>query len=244
MLKFNLFFLAGLTVIALSSCVPVLSYSTDSYVGSLDQCLNIEGTYERENYYRNYRDGYVDLDFYFGPGNSYIKERKGYIKNLLWERSPDGKKDILRKAWVSFRVLDNRHLEITYFNELGQSDAKIVDMDGKQKVLPRPVQSEEFVCNQTSWQRAYSQAQHGESSNKSRLYSKTTKLPDGTLRMEAKYDAWGGALGLYTRKGVGVDRIGYFRKVDLTVDDIRAMNDKARRAIAQYDQLATSPPPQ
>ncbi len=93
----------------------------------------------------------------------------------------------------------------------------------------------------------------GESKQKRLI--KLTRLADGTLKKESEWELWRGRLGLYTRdksfiaggkkvpypEGKGFT---YHRKVDLTVDDIRAMNDKAKRAIAQYDQLATSPPPQ
>jgi hypothetical protein len=233
----------GIAVVLLSSCVPVPSYSVDSYIGSLDRCLNIEGTYEIESYYRNYLEGFVDLNVYFGPGPSYIKEKKVDVNFTLIEKREE-KRVIFKKAWRSFRILDSRYLETILFNIDGQSSVTIIDMNEKQKVPSRPVQHEEFTCNQSSWQRAYSSVSYRESgSDKTRRYSKTTKLPNGTLRIEAKYDEFSGAFGLY-RSYKNVDRVGYFRKVDLTVEDIRAMNDKAKRAIEQYDQVATTPPPQ
>ncbi|MDR2710514.1 MAG: hypothetical protein LBB65_04135 [Burkholderiales bacterium] len=250
MMKAKTIIFSGMAVLFLGGCVPgillpVPSYSVDSYIGSLDKCLNIEGTYEARSYYRNYSGEDPQISGTFGPGLSYVTERKSDQKMSTWE-SKNGK-IVYKKTWVTFQTIDNQRLEKTLFNEEGQARIDTIDM---RKGPPPPrvgsgYADEEFVCDQTSWQWVYNDVSYGETSSKWRKYSKTTKLPDGTLRTEIKSDWWTASLaGLSTRKASSEEGVGYFRKVDLTVDDIRAMNDKAKRAIEQYDQIATSPPPE
>ncbi len=243
-MKLKNFILSGVAIVSFGSCAPVPSYSVDSYIGSLNQCLNIEGTYENENYYRNYPNSFATMYIYFLP--RLFIEREGDRVISSGEKIELGKKVFSKKAWFTFRILDSQRLEATFFNVEGEHLITVINMQ-KKKISPSwPAQSEEFTCNQVSWQRAYSEVFYGEASRKRREYSKTTKLADGMLKIEVKNDGWQGGYfpGLYMPDKGNVNRVGYFRKVDLTVDDIRAMNDKARRAIAQYDQLATSPPPQ
>jgi hypothetical protein len=245
-MKLKRLILPSVVAILFSSCgLPAPSYSVDSYAGSLDRCLDIEGAYENQNYYRDFPGGHMRIDSYLLPIQKFdraLSKARTEKKIILWEVIKEEKKTVFKKAWITFRVINAQQLEITIFNIEGQSFTKIINMQEKVEVPSWLNENEEFTCNQTSWQRTYSSVSYRESgSDKIRIYSKATKLPNGTLRIEGKYDDLMGSLGLYRPSG-GVDRVGYFRKVDLTVDDIRAMNDKAKRAIEQYDQVATTPP--
>lgn len=231
--------LSATTAVLLSSCVPMPSYSVDPYTGSLEQCLDIQGTYENENYYRNYTNVRVGLAGVFPLAFSRdLQKEKG--NDLYSTRSSEGQR-ITKKSWVHFHFVDSQHLEITVFNTEGLSFKGAVDMNVKGNF--EWYVKDEFSCNKTSWQHAYSISRSSDGhSTKERRFNRVSRLPNGMLRMEALFDAGGGTLGLYS-----IDKatnFGYFRKVDLTVDDILAMNDKAKKAIEQYDQVATTPPPQ
>jgi|GEM_PF-2515058 len=235
--------LLGVVAIFLGGCFPFPSYTVDSYVGSLDRCLNIEGTYEPQSYYRNYPGGDSVLLGYFMSGQRYVVETRRKIDYSRKTTKEDKTGD--KKSWYTFRFIDNQRMEITVFSEDGQAYIRVVDM--QRDVESRWNEDEEFTCNQNSWQWTYSSVSYGGAGSKWRRYAKTTKLQDGALRVETKTDMHAGIYGGYRNQmsdGSIVGGVGYFRKVDLTLDDIRAMNDKAKRAIEQYDQLATSPPPE
>jgi len=142
-----------------------------------------------------------------------------------------------KKMWAAFQFIDNQHLEITLFNEDGQVSTSITDMQKGDN--PQSNESEKFVCNQTSWQWAAVRDSSYSKVRRSYKYAKTTKLPDGTLKIESKFYEWN---FIFNFSSFEHTSIGYFRKADLTVDDIRAMNDKAKRAIEQYDYRTASRP--
>ncbi len=232
-MKLKRLIISGIVLVSFEGCAPVPSYSVDSYVGSLDQCLDIEGTYEKGLSLSSF------LPSKFGSAIGYAERNKFFSYR---EQSDKGDSYTLKKTWLTISSLDKQHLKAILFNIEGQTVEVVIGMYEKRD-LPRGGE-EDFSCDKTSWQKSYAQTSHGEGgSRKWRTYSKVEKLSDKALKKETKNNSWGGFFGLYHPGKIDIDNASHHRKVDLTVDDIRAMNDKAKRAIAQYDQLATSPPP-
>ncbi len=156
----------------LSSCVPVPSYSTDSYVGSLKQCLDIQGTYESTNSYAS-PDNQLRLNM------SLVDEA---LPRGLWEKmrgssfkagEPAKDKYIYVRSWITFRFLDDQRTAIGIFNELGQEASIVYDMKESNRTGVFDSENEVLICNALSWQRSYTRVMGGgggggrESQNKS-----------------------------------------------------------------------------
>lgn len=217
------------TPLLFGSCV-VPSYPVESYAGSLDKCLDIQGTYQNLYYRQPYRLGVLTwalLPKQFGKK----AQENGFKYNIILE----GKNIKPLKTWVTFRFLDNQNLEATVFNTDGQSFAMVFNMQKKEDELEW-YEREGFVCNKHMWQRSYSTTSSAEGTRrKRRLFTEITKQDSDALKSVGKGDSWSGALGLYLPDNEGGGNAYYYRRVNLTVDDIRANNEKAQQAIKQYE---------
>ncbi|MDR0247765.1 MAG: hypothetical protein LBI16_05170 [Burkholderiales bacterium] len=229
----------------LGSCFPVPSYSVDPYAGSLKQCLDIQGTYESTSFY-NPEGKYSRNSALTGgaqPVSLWRKTQKGGFKQLDFAYSKT--RPPYFKIWMRFKFLDDQRVEIGVFNELGQEVSVIYNMKAPDRGALTKSEDEEFTCNASSWQKSYTMTSGGEGGmQKETSFDKLTKLTGGMLKKESKTNFWRGQLGLY-----GPDKnfpsgggVTYHRKVDLTVEDIRENNDKAKKAIAQYDEFVARPP--
>jgi hypothetical protein len=233
----------------LSGCAPVPSYSVDPYIGSLKQCLDIQGTYESSNFYTppppeaqpRFNVFLIDETLPKVLGNVFwgkVRNKEFRLRDV-----PDGKKAVYFRVWMTYHFLDDQRLAIYIFNEFGQEEKFVFNMKGaSQKDLPW-WEEEELTCNASSWQKSYTKTTGGGEGGgaKERRFVKITKTANGALKKESEWEFWRGRLGLYaldTRS----PSTSYHRKVDLTVEDIRANNEKAKKAIAQYDEFVTSPP--
>jgi hypothetical protein len=177
------------------------------------------------------------------------KDRKGEFKYF----DTDKDRTFTRmRTWVVFKFLDDQRLAIDIFNELGQEVRFIHNMKEPVRDGLLKMEWEELTCNASSWQKSHSRATASDGQSfKERRFVKITKTANGSLIREGERDFWSGRLGLYTLRSdlpnVRYDlpsgkSLTYHRKVDLTVEDIRANNEKTKKAIAQYDEFVTSPP--
>ncbi|MCL2872739.1 MAG: hypothetical protein FWF41_07175 [Betaproteobacteria bacterium] len=241
-MKMKVIILLGIIVILLSSCVPVLSYSVTPYAGSLDRCLDIQGTYMELYKEKLYKEGggFGELSDFLPRRFDRESNKEGFRYFYRGE-----KKLNLIDTWITFRFLDSQRLEATVFNIEGQSFTMVFNMQERDQESNWR-KEEKFSCDASSWQKSFTDFSMGEGGrSKSRRFMEITRYSSGVLKMEDKRDRWSGYFGLYMKLSdplIAGEMVSYFRKVDLTVDDIRAMNDKAKRAI--YDQLATNPPPE
>ncbi|MDR1529883.1 MAG: hypothetical protein LBS40_05740, partial [Burkholderiales bacterium] len=211
-------------LVFLTGCV-VPSYRVPAYVGSLDKCLDIDGTYEAmavagsiyliepEIYQKKYKEKHVHAHSHGGsvgiPWNSLTGKRK------------------LIKDWIRFTRKDNNTINIQEFDEEGEEFN--MDIDMREKGLG-------ISCDENSWTTTTSWTDWD---IRGITYIKIKANTGKELLTEYEVQTWKGEVfGLYIRKMRYRKGEAPYRKVDLTVEDIRANNEKAKKAITQYDEFS------
>jgi hypothetical protein len=187
----------------LSGCVPVPSYSVDPYIGSLKQCLDIQGTYGIYSFYSppdaqlQINVSLVDEAFPRALSKKFWENvRKKEFKTL--DVIDDGKKKVTVRTWMTFKFLDDQRVAISIFNELGQEMSFVYNMKEPSREGVINMEDEQFTCNASSWQKSYARVAGGDGRGfKERRFAKLTKLADGSLKKESERDDWSGRLGLY-----------------------------------------------
>jgi hypothetical protein len=176
----------------------------------LNKCLDIQGTYE----------GNLAGEITPPSTTKPSEEERKKTRDFLIPPGDTFKYPKFYKFWTTIEFLDEQTVEVTSFNDVGIAITNVFNMKKE---------SSHLSCTPSAWESSYYKVGWHANPYSISFYYKTTKEPDGSLKGTLLQDT------TYERQQ---PRYSYRKKVDdLTVEDIRADNERAKRAIARY------PPP-
>ena len=173
MKKIIIFLAVLICAVFLTNCA-VPSYSVPTYVGSLDKCLDIYGTYEIVSLPKS--TGTPDFSGLILP-NTYIKNRAAQIGTS----NTAGKRKFIKK-WVHFTKVNSNVINIQEFNEEGKEINMNIDM--REEGLG-------FSCNGNSWVTSRSTRSTNDFGNKSISYIKIKVKTDKEIAVDYDTQSWG-----------------------------------------------------